>query len=259
MSPASRWSPSCTVRSPRGAAPPGPLLAAVLAAVLAAACGPADSPAASSPATTSTPASTLVPSVDGSADAIASSRPTDAPGLALTDPGRPFDADAIRAILDASRRPDPVPAEAYAPAVLAALAEAIWTIDGRPWQTADAGGTCGERTCHLELAGTREGSLADDLWVVEIDRATMAVEVVSTVLGAVPAELGRELDGLARDIVPGSTLGDAVLTGVRWLAPPDAGQFVLGYRTAGGSNGCGIDVTLDAATADLIDLSARDC
>lgn len=222
-----------------------------------AACAPAVSPHPSLDRPSSTATST--PGSSPAATTSVAPDPSGPAGLSLPDPGRPFDAEAIRAILEASRRPDGVPSEALASGVLAALADAIWTIDGRPWQTADAGGTCGPQTCQLEIAGTRDGAAGDDLWVVEIDRTSATARVTTAVLQAIPDDLETDLDRLARDLVPAGALDGAVPTGVRWLPPPDGGTFILSYRTAGSAGGCGLDVTLDAVAPEVVDVAVRSC
>ncbi|HEX7197446.1 MAG TPA: hypothetical protein VF364_11515, partial [Candidatus Limnocylindria bacterium] len=51
----------------------------------------------------------------------------------LPEAGRPFDAEAILAAMRDSRRPGGVPDEMQTDAIAAAVADAIWTIDGEPW------------------------------------------------------------------------------------------------------------------------------
>lgn len=165
----------------------------------------------------------------------------------------------MRSILEASRRPDGIPGEAFAPDVLAALADTIWTFDGRPWQTADASGTCGSETCQLEVAGTRDGRAGDDLWVLQIDRGSGALAVTSAVLQSIPDDDVTAIDRLARDIITAGALDDAVLTGARWLPPPEAGHFILSYRSSEAAGGCGLEVVIDAIAPEVSAVTVRGC
>ena len=185
--------------------------------------------------------------------------PTAPQGLALPTPGRPFDAAAILTILRESQRPDGVAPELLTDSVASAVADAVWTFDGRPWTTADATGTCGPAICTLEVAGTRPGARGDDLWVLEVDRASGRLEVGTAVLQGLPAQLVGELDAVARPIAPAGILDDALLTGVRWLPPPATGSFVLGYRTGGDEGSCAVDLTIDAGAPEILDVQTRDC
>lgn len=222
--------------------------------LLVAACTSTATPSAAvTPSHTPAAPPTPTPSASVAGD---SSAPAE---LDLPDPARPFDAAGLLSVLLASQRPDGVPAEALEAPVVAALADAIWSFEGDPWVTADAGGSCGPDTCLLELAGTRPGYAGDDLWVFEIDRATSSVQLTSATLQGVPTELTAELDALAREIMPRTVLEGALLTGVRWLPPPDAGSFVLSYRTGGDDGSCLVELTLDAREPAVVVTTTRGC
>jgi len=180
-------------------------------------------------------------------------------GVALPDPGRPFDPATLLAAMRDSRRPGDVPDELENDAVATALADAIWTVDGRPWTLVSASGSCGPRTCTLELSGAPEGAQGDDLWVFEVTPATGSVQPQSTDLRSMPTDLLGRLDQLTRSLVAPAILDGLILTNVRWLPPPDDGNFVLSYRAGGEEGTCGADVTIDAVTAEVVSGDSSDC
>lgn len=158
-----------------------------------------------------------------------------------------------------SRRPGGVPDELETEAIADAVAGRIWTLDGEAWTTTTAGGSCGPRTCTLEVAGARPDSEGDDLWVFEVEPATATVEVVSTDLRALPPALVDHLDELTRSIFPG-TLQGLHLTNARWLPPPEESQFVVSYRYGDEErSACGADITVDAAVRRVVSDRSLDC
>lgn len=181
-------------------------------------------------------------------------------GLELPEAGKPFDAEAILAAMRDSRRPGGVPDELETEAIAAAVADAIWTIDGEPWSTMSTGGSCGPQTCTLEVAGADADAPGDDLWVFEATPGTGAVEVVSAELRSLPAELVSGLDELTRSLYP-PVYGEGLnLTNVRWLPPPDETRFVLSYRSGDEEeSSCGADVTVDAAAPGVVSDQTIDC
>jgi hypothetical protein len=174
--------------------------------------------------------------------------------------GQPFDADTLLAAMTDSRRPGGVSDEIATDAVAAKLADAIWTVDGEPWTAISAGGSCGPQTCTVELAGAAAGAVGEDLWVFEVTPASGAVEVVSADLRSLPADLLARLDEVTRASLAADELEGLDLTNLRWLPPPDETQFVLSYRSGGEEGGtCGMDVTLDAAVAEIASTAPIDC
>lgn len=205
-----------------------------------------------------------LPTPDPTPSASAAARQTTSPsataeGFALPEPYRPFDAAALLAAMRDSRRPGGVPDELETDAIATALAEAIWTVDGRPWTLLSAGGSCGPNTCTLEISGAAEGVQGDDLWVFEVSPATEEVQPQSTDLRSMPTDLVGRLDELARSLVAPAILDHLILTNVRWLPPPDDGQFVLSYRSGGEEGSCGADVTIDAVAGDVVSGGSSDC
>ncbi len=180
-------------------------------------------------------------------------------GLVLPEPDRPFDAATLLGAMRESRRPGGVPDELETDAVASALARAIWTLGGEPWSSVSAGGSCGPDRCTLDIAGAADGAQGDDLWVFEVTPATGAVQLQTTDLRSLPTELVGSLDELARSLVPVAELDGLVLTNVRWLPPPDGGQFVISYRSGGEEGQCGVDVTIDATVPEIVSGGSANC
>lgn len=207
-----------------------------------------------------TACSTAVPSVTPSTPSLSSSSSAEASGVEVAEPGRPFDATAILEAMRTSRRPGGVPDELETERIAGAVAEAIWTFDGRPWTTMSIGGSCGTDTCLLEVAGTRPGMAGEDLWVFEAAPAPGDVALTTAELHSVPKDLVARLDEtLSTDILSRMARGTMALTSVRWLPPPDEGHFVLGYRSGGEEGSCGVDVTVHAPTAEVVSETTLDC
>ena len=159
-----------------------------------------------------------------------------------------------------SRRPEGVPDELETEAIATQLANAIWTVDGEPWTTMAIGGSCGPRSCSLEVAGSGSASTGEDLWAFDIDRATGQASLVSAQVGALPADLVGALDQLARTLVGEDALEGMALGSARWSPPPAAeGHFVLSYRSGGEEGSCGIDLTLDAAAPAVTERTSVGC
>jgi len=193
------------------------------------------------------------------APASAATAPPSAAGPELPESARPFDAATLLAAMRDSRRPDGVPDALETDAVASALAESIWTLDGEPWTAISAGGSCGPDTCSLEISGAGEGAQGDDLWVFGVTPATGGVQLQSADLRSLPLDLVARLDRLARSLVPAAVLDGLILTNVRWLPPPDDGQFVVSYRSGGEEGSCGADVTVNAVIPQIISGDSSDC
>jgi hypothetical protein len=234
--------PSSESRSRR--APP-----LVALAILLAACADVAPP---SPTPDPTASASATPSQ-------AATAPPTGTGFELPQAGHPFDAGTLLAAMRESRRPGGVPDELETDAIATALAEAIWTVDGRPWTLISAGGSCGPTTCMLEISGASERAQGEDLWVFEVMPATGAVRPQTTDLRSMPADLVGRLDQLTRSLVAPAMLDGLLLTNVRWLPPPDDGQFVLSYRSGGEEGSCGVDVTVDAFADDVVSGDSSDC
>ena len=170
-------------------------------------------------------------------------------GVADGEPGRPFGAAEVLEAMRDSRRPGGVPEALQTEAIAEALAEQVWTFDGRPWASVVAGGSCGTEACTLELSGAAPEAAGEDVWVFDVDPSDGSVSLASADLHAVPSTVATSLDELARTTDEEGLLDGLVVTSVRWLPPPDDGRFVLAYRSGEEEGSCVRDVTVDAARA----------
>lgn len=177
----------------------------------------------------------------------------------LPEPGRPFDADGLLALMRGSRRPGGVPDQLETRPIAEAVAASLWTFDGTPWATASAGGSCGPDLCTLEIGGAVPGTQGEDLYIFSVAPGSSAVEVLDASLRGVPIPLLGELDTLARSLSDDAELLDLGLAGVSWLPPPDGGRFVLSYRSGGEEGSCSADLTLDAVEPELVASEFVDC
>ena len=203
--------------------------------------------------------SATAPTPASSAGRSPAPSPTGSWAVDVPDPGRPFRAADIRAAMASSVRPGGVPADLQTNEVAAAVAEALWTFDGSPWPAIAAGGSCGPDACTLELAGRAAGAAGEDVWVLRVDPTMPSVDVETADLHAIPASLADRLDAHARAAEGAPPLDGLVLTSVRWRPPPDAGVFVLAYRSGNEEGSCSVDVEVDARSGDVTATDARGC
>ena len=219
--------------------------------VLLTACsGPLpSSPGASAPTTASTIATPQPEPSASSAD-----------GVALPVAGRPWDATTLLAAMRASTRPGGVPDELETAALAGAISSSIWTVDGTPWDSVSVGGFCGVSTCTLDVAGSRDDRTGEDLWTLEIARASGAVEVLVADVRSLPPGLVADLDRLVRALVTELDGDGLVLTNARWLPPPSTGgTFVLSYRSGGEEGSCAREITVNASDGEVVEEKASGC
>lgn len=209
-------------------------------AVLLAACGPQDPSPSAGP-----------PSSDGTVAPSAS----DAAALDVPAPGQPYTAEDILTAMAESRRPDGVPDELQTQEVAAAVADAVWTLGGEPWTIVAIGGSCGADACDLEVAGSPERGTGDDVYFFRVDPETSEVELLQSVLLGLERRHVEGLDRFARDRWDGD-LEDFALATARWLPPPDAGRFVLAYRSGGEEGSPGVDLLVDLEAGTVEEMPA---
>jgi len=185
--------------------------------------------------------------------------PAPSTAVVVPEPGRPYDADALLDAMRDSRRPGGVPVELQDGDIAAALADALWTFGGEPWDDIAAGGSCGPSTCTLELSGGRGHAHGEDAWVFSIDPATASVEVIAADLHAVPDETAAALDRWTRALDVDGVLDGLGLTAVRWLPPPAEDRFRLAYRSGNEERSCSVDLELDAAARRISELTPSGC
>jgi hypothetical protein len=157
-----------------------------------------------------------------------------------------------------SRRPGGVPDELETDAVATAVAAELWTWDGAPWQTWAVGGACGPDTCSLDVAGTPAGGAGTDLYSFSIGLDREAVTLVATDLHGYPAALEAELDAAARGVLAATDLEGLRLVAARWLPPPETDRYWLAYRTGGEEGSPRLDVLLDLASGEVLEVSEVD-
>jgi hypothetical protein len=150
-------------------------------------------------------------------------------------------------------RPDGVPAELQTDAIAAAIAEAIWTVDGEAWDSIVAGGSCGESSCQLEVAGARSGTAGDDVWTFGVVPSTTTVTVESTELRAIPESLVEALDDLVRSLVAAADLEGMLITAATWQPPPAADRYTVAYRSGGEEGSCGLEVVVEPRSEQIVD------
>ena len=174
-----------------------------------------------------------------------------ASGTPNAGPGRPYDASAVLAAMGASTRPGGVPDQLETESVAAAVADALWSWDGCPWQSLTIGGACGPNACDLDVSGFADGSAGADLYSFTVDPASGAVTLASTDLHGYPIAVEAELDQLAH-AAAGDDLDGLAFVSARWLPPPAFGRFWVAYRTGGEEGSPGLDLLLDTATGELV-------
>lgn len=178
------------------------------------------------------------------------------PEATLASPGTPYDATAILAAMRDSRRPGGVPDQLETEELAAAIAEQTWTWDGAEWESISIGAACGGGgECSLDLAGSPSGGAGTDLYSFSIDPAAGTVNLVSSDLHGHPAGLEAELDAAARDALQDDRLQGLALVGARWLPPPDTDRYWLAYRSGGEEGAPLLDVLLDLATGEVLEVT----
>ena len=210
---------------------------------------------------TETETATPMPSAS-STEAVSQSivpSPSADDGLELPAAERPFDADALLAAMRTSQRPGGVPDQLETQAIAAALAERIWTFGGATWATFAAGGSCGPGSCTFEIGGTPDGAQGEDLYIFTVVPSTGEVELVDATLRGIPTDLVADLDALTRELHADGDLAGLALAGVRWLPPPNDGQFELSYRSGGEEGSCGVDITVDAREPRVVTETPLGC
>ena len=183
-------------------------------------------------------------------DGPTASSPTPIP---IPEPGRPYAADDMLELMAESRRPGGVDDRIEQRVTAAAVAEAVWTFDGRPWATATASGDCGGGLCRLEVAGAAQGAAGDDVYRFEIDASSGLITESDHELRGYPTSFEARIDVVARDVL-GARLDGMLLVGARWLPPPDErGRFVASYRS--GQEGTSrLEVVIDLLNAEVLDV-----
>ena len=176
------------------------------------------------------------------------------PRISLPEPGRPYSGPDILAFLTEAT-PDRVPHELVRPEVADALAEQVWTFDGRPYRAVAVGADCDAIACHLSLQGapaTDNPEARNDAYRFDVDPDSLVVTPQQSDLAALPAELNPQLDAMARAAVPAERLHGLAYVSATWLPPPEFGRFELTYDDGGLEGSRALEVLVDARLGAVI-------
>ncbi|HEX5826387.1 MAG TPA: hypothetical protein VFY23_02620 [Candidatus Limnocylindrales bacterium] len=204
------------------------LVAALVVAGALAACSPAASspvdpgsskkPSTSPPAASADPVATpVVPSASPAADV----------------PGRPYDGQALLALMRTQQQPALDPS-LVTDAVAAAMAEQVWTYDGTPYRQVMFEGSCESGACALGLTGlpsaAGDPSFADAYrWAVEPGASVLRTEGGWPSLSGYPHELDEALAEEARLLDAEGLLEGLQLSSVRWVPDLEDRVFELQF------------------------------
>jgi len=184
--------------------------------------------------------------------------------VAPTGHGRPYSPEMIAAELqDVQFGLAP---ELQSPFIAAALADRIWTYDGRPYREMWFSGSCDEAgagRCELSVQGlpdyapTRE---SEDYYHFEVDLRSGAVRLAALPGGkGFPAELIPEIDGLVRSLDTEGRLEGLTLSYVLWAFPPPDDAFIVRYETGDLEGDRWIHVTVDRANQRILSMEQQVC
>lgn len=158
--------------------------------------------------------------------------PTISPIATVADskPGQPYVSTGVDEAF--ANSPAGFPAALRTEQIASAVADAIWTFDGRPYRDMFVDGSCddGGRRCDLTITGLpvyAPDRDASDTWFWSVNTGSGLLTSTGTDLRGLPADLVAEADALARRLDNGGQIGDRDLLGATWL-PPE-GHVALRY------------------------------
>jgi hypothetical protein len=218
-------------------------VAMILQLALAGALGACSTPTASSIASSTPTPSQLT------------TGPTPSARPAGAEPGRPYNASDVLAAMRESRRPGGVAEQLQTDEIADAVASFLWTWDGEAWANLAVGGSCGPEACTLEVTGSTAGLAGADAYSFAIVTDGPDVRVVDADLHGYPTSLEADLEAIVLAGVPASRLDGLALVGARWLPPPDAGRYVLAYRSGGEEGSPGLDVVVDLPGGEVLSVT----
>jgi hypothetical protein len=171
----------------------------------------------------------------------------DPPRIVLPEPGRPYTAADLLAVLRAGPGSES-PAALFQREVGDALAAAVWTFDGRPYQSLSAEASCGPSRCEISVQGVPDSSeeARIDHYIFDLDLKTLGLTRTYAGLGAFPADLRPRLDEIARAGLPIERLKGLSFRSAMWLPPPEFGRFELTYDEGGLEGSRALRVVVDA-------------
>jgi hypothetical protein len=101
--------------------------------------------------------------------------------------------------------------------------------------------------------GTSNGRT--DVYSFRIAAGSAVVSVVQADLHAFPELVDLQLDTLVRARIDAARLQGLALVGDTWLRPPDAGRYVLAYRSGGEEGSPGLDVLVDLPGGEVLSVT----
>lgn len=178
------------------------------------------------------------------------------PGGASTDrrPGRPYTAaDIERELADV---PEEFPDRLRDPALAGAIADALWTYDGRPYAELWLLGSCSTNgACELTATGRPEsgGEESSDVYFWQVPaRSSTLVASGPPALKGYPPELASEVDGLVRSLDRDGVLTGLSLLGVEWAVPPPDDGYVARYGTGDEEGARVVQVLVDRSAGQIL-------
>jgi hypothetical protein len=183
--------------------------------------------------------------------------------VAPTGHGQPYTAEMIAVELaDVSYN---FPPELQTEFIAAALADRIWTYDGRPYREVWFTGSCNEGVrirCDLSLTGLpafapTRGDVDTYWFVVHLGSPILGPEA-GQALGGFPPDLVPAIDALARSLDIDGRFKAEALRGIDWALPPPDDAFVLTYGDDNEGDTT-IVVTLDRANRRILSIEERVC
>lgn len=175
------------------------------------------------------------------------------PRIVLPNPGRPYTSADILRVLRAVPGSS-LPAELDRSGVAEALAQAVWTFDGRPYLILAVEGSCGPRGCEFSVQGVPD--TADeaklDHFIFNVDPTSFALTRVYLGLGAFPPEINPQLDAIVRAGVLPQRLEGLTYVSATWLPPPEFGRFQVTYDDGGLEGSRGLKVLVDVRVGSVI-------
>lgn len=179
--------------------------------------------------------------------------------VAPTGHGRPYTAEMIAVeLLDVSYD---FPPELQTEFIAAALADRIWTHDGRPYREVWITGSCNDgdrRQCDLTVSGlpafapTRE---REDDYFFAVDLGSGMIRPTTEPGGrGLPPELVPQIEALARALDTDGRLEGMQLRNVRWLPPPPDDAYMLDFGNGGLEGDPRTLVTLDRPNERIISM-----
>ena len=182
--------------------------------------------------------------------------------VAPTGHGRPYTPEMMVAeLMDV---PYNFPRELQTDFVAAALADQIWTYDGRPYRELNLVGDCyGSPRCDLRVIGLPAFASTRD----QSDSHSFSIELPTRVvtrsysggLRGYPPELGPEVEALARSLDTAGRYADLPLRRVLWALPPPGDAYLVQFQRGSLEDAIVRCVALDRAQRQILWISEDPC